>query len=64
MKEIQIIDGINKGELNAFHYLYTEYYSSLCVQAKSFTKTKDIAEEIVQDKFIKLWGQQDHLNIN
>lgn len=63
MTEKQIVDSINRGELEAFHYLYNEYYSSLCVYAKGFTRSKEFAEDIVQDVFIKLWEQQGNLNI-
>ena len=63
MTEKQIVDSINNGELGVFHYLYREYYSSLCIYAKSFARSKELAEEIVQDIFIRLWEQQGHLNI-
>jgi len=63
MTDKQIIDSINKGELGVFHYLYNECYASLCVYAKRFTGSKDLAEEIVQDIFIRLWEQKGHLYI-
>jgi RNA polymerase sigma-70 factor (ECF subfamily) len=63
MTEKQLIDSINKGELEAFHHLYKEYYPSLCIHAKNFTRNKDIAEEVVQDVFISIWEHKDHLNI-
>ncbi len=63
MTEKQIIDSINKGEIDAFHYLYKEYFPPLCIYAKNFTRDKEIAEEVVQDVFINLWEQQGHLNI-
>ena len=61
MTEDQTIDKINKGDINAFQYLYTEFYPSLCIYAKSITRDKEIAQEIVQDVYIKLWEQQGHL---
>ena len=63
MTEKQIVDSINKGELDVFQYLYKEYFPSLCIYAKNFTRSKEIAEEVVQDVFISLWEQQGHLNI-
>jgi len=62
--EKQIIDKINKGDIEALHYIYREYYPSLCIYARNFTRTKELAEEIVQDVFIGLWEKQDRLNIN
>jgi RNA polymerase sigma-70 factor (family 1) len=64
MTEKQIINSINKGEIDAFHYLYKEYFPPLCIYAKNFTRNKEIAEEVVQDVFINLWEQQGHLNID
>jgi len=63
MTEKQLVDSINKGELEAFHHLYIEYYSSLCIYAKNFTRNKEIAEEVVQDVFINIWEHKGHLNI-
>lgn len=64
LKEIHIIDRINQGDLDAFHYLYTEYYASLCIYANNFTRSKELAEEIVQDIFIELWEKQGFIKIN
>jgi len=63
MTEEQLVDSINKGELEAFHRLYLEFYPSLCIYAKNFTRNKEIAEEVVQDVFISLWEHKGHLNI-
>jgi RNA polymerase sigma-70 factor (ECF subfamily) len=63
MKEQEIIDCINKGDLSAFQHLYTYYYSALCVYAKRFTRSKEIAEEVVQDVFLKIWEQQGRLSL-
>lgn len=63
MTEKLLVDSINKGEIEAFHHLYKEYYPSLCIYAKHFTRNKGIAEEVVQDVFISIWEQKGHLNI-
>lgn len=63
MTEGQLIDKINEGEMDVFRHLYKEYYPSLCIYAKRFTKEKEIAEEVVQDIFIKLWEQRGNLII-
>lgn len=64
MTEKQIIESINNGEIGVFRYLYREYYASLCVYAKNFTKSKEMAEEIVQDVFICIWERHDNIKIN
>jgi len=63
MTEEQLVDSINKGELEAFHRLYVEFYPSLCIYAKNFTRNKEIAEEVVEDVIINIWEQKGHLNI-
>jgi DNA-directed RNA polymerase specialized sigma24 family protein len=50
--DVQILEKINRGDLEVFRYMYLEYYSSLCIYARKFTGTKESAEEIVQDVFI------------
>ena len=63
MTEEQLVDSINRGELEAFRQLYKEFYPSLCIYAKNFTRNKEIAEEVVQDVFISIWERKGHLNI-
>jgi len=63
LDEILIIKKINRGDLDVFHYLYRVYYIPLCVYARNFTRSKELAEEIVQDVFIGLWEKQGFLNI-
>jgi len=58
MTEIEIAIRINKGDLSAFQWLYAQYYAALCIYAKRFTRDKEVAEEVVQDIFLKLWEQQ------
>ncbi len=61
MTENQIREKLNRGDLDVFQYLYKEFYPSLCIYAKSITRDKEIAQEVVQDVFIRLWEQQGHL---
>lgn len=61
--ETDILKKIKVGDLDVFHYLYTEYYAPLCICAKSYTRSSEIAEEIVQEVFLRLWEQRDKLNI-
>ena len=44
-----------------FHWLYKNYYTPLCTYAFRITKNKDIAEEIVQDTFLKIWEHKESL---
>ncbi|MFO7923632.1 MAG: RNA polymerase sigma-70 factor [Bacteroidales bacterium] len=53
--EHRIKSGIKKGDKNAFGLLYKRFYDGLCRSAYRFTGKPEIAEEIVQDIFMKLW---------
>lgn len=55
---------IKPGDLSDFRNLYKEYYSALCVYATNFTRDNQIAEEVVQDVFVKIWELGDTLSIN
>ncbi len=45
-----------------FQTIYNDYYSSLCVFAKSFLHDSDEAEEIVQGVILKMWEQKENLS--
>lgn len=44
-----------------FHWLYKDFYIPLCIYAFKITKNKEIAEEIVQDTFLKIWEHKESL---
>lgn len=46
-----------------FESLFKTYYSALCTFAYDFVNRHDLAEEIVQDTFMKIWEKYDDLNI-
>ena len=44
--------------------LFKLYYSKLCIYATTFVKVPDLAEEIVQETFIKFWGNRNAIEID
>ena len=44
-----------------FHWLYKNFYVPLCTYAFRITTNKEIAEEIVQDTFLKIWEHKESL---
>ena len=52
----RIKSGIKRGNKNCFRILYRRFYPGLCQFACQYTGRTDIAEEIVQDIFMNLWG--------
>lgn len=62
-KQHKIIEQIKKSDLNAFQYLFQNYYSGLLNFALRFVRERPIAEEIVDDLFIHLWEIRKKIQI-
>jgi len=54
---------LKNGEEQAFQVLFRKYYSSLCHFARQFLNDNELAEETVQDMFVKIWEKRESLNI-
>lgn len=54
---------IKQGDVATFKSLYLEYYKKLCFHAFKIINRKDIAEEVVQDVFVKIWEKRESLNL-
>ncbi|WP_461629913.1 RNA polymerase sigma-70 factor [Labilibaculum euxinus] len=55
---------IKQGDITTFKSLYLEYYKKLCFHSFKITNRNDIAEEIVQDVFVKIWEKREKLNLS
>jgi RNA polymerase sigma-70 factor (ECF subfamily) len=53
-----LLSEFQKGQERAFDFIFRSYYKALCVQALSYVKDMDIAQDFVQDCFIKLWEKR------
>lgn len=53
--------GLRLGDESSFTYLYDQYAGKLCNYFTSFLKRRDIAEELTQDIFLKLWASRESL---
>jgi len=62
--EKEILSKIQEGDIKVFDFLFNSYYSILCVYAKGLLRVSQIAEEVVQDVFLKLWNGRSALSIN
>ena len=60
----KILEGIKANNHEIFEFVFLLYYESLCIYAFTILKNKDIAEEIVQDFFVKFWENRHALNIH
>lgn len=63
IKEADWLREIQTGNLRAFDSLFKRFYSPLCLYALDIVKNKSIAEEIVQDIFLKFWNNRETIQI-
>ncbi len=61
--ELQYLHALQQGDENAFTVLYNEYWDALFGIAYSTPRSKEVAQEIVQDVFLSLWANRNTLNI-
>ncbi|MCE6990568.1 RNA polymerase sigma-70 factor [Dyadobacter sp. CY323] len=52
------------GDYNAFRELFTHHYRSLCNYAMRVVVTREIAEEVVSDVFVKLWKNREQIEVH
>ena len=53
--ESKLIHKLKKGSMKAFDTIYNMYVKQLYTYCFQYTKSKEDAEEIVQDVFVRLW---------
>lgn len=51
----EVIQRINKGDVKAFEELYNAYYVYLCAVATKYVFIPEVAQEIVNDVFLRVW---------
>jgi RNA polymerase sigma-70 factor (ECF subfamily) len=56
-------EGLRKGDRKAFEEIFNTYYKALCRYCARIVYDADVAEEIVQDLFCKLWVKREELEI-
>lgn len=59
-----IFERIKNGDEKAFDDIFDTYYAGLCVFANKYVEDIDLAEDIVQELFIKMWVKREQLNVN
>jgi RNA polymerase sigma-70 factor, ECF subfamily len=64
LDEKYIIDQLKKQDKIVFDFVFTYYYSGLCIYAKQFVGSIEAAEDIVQDFFVHLWIKASTIQID
>jgi RNA polymerase sigma-70 factor (ECF subfamily) len=55
--------GIQDGNSSVYKYVFQQYYRSLCLYAQTIVKFPHLAEELVQETFLKIWENHSQINI-
>jgi len=63
-KDALYLKGLKEGDRVVFEQLFREFYPLLCIYARRYTVSKDMAEEVVQDFFCKLWDKHEEIQVN
>ncbi|NDV57223.1 RNA polymerase sigma-70 factor [Bacteroides sp. 519] len=63
LNDISVLKKIKEGNINAYEHVFKLYYSGLMIYAFGIIGRKDIAEEIVQDVFYKIWKERENIQI-
>ena len=62
-KDINALNKMSKGDLNAYRYLFDSYFSDLCNFLKLYFSDQTIAEDIALEIFVSLWEKRKELKI-
>ena len=54
---------LSAGDERAFQTLFRKYYPAMCNFARQFLNDSELAEETVQDLFVKIWEKRENLTI-
>tara|TARA_R110001606_G_scaffold394659_2_gene565783 strand:- start:597 stop:1181 length:585 start_codon:yes stop_codon:yes gene_type:complete len=54
---------LKNGNQKAFKTLFDQYWEAMLVRANSILRDKEVAQDIVQEIWIKLWNQREELEI-
>jgi RNA polymerase sigma-70 factor (ECF subfamily) len=60
----ELLKLVRNNDEEVFKVIFKLYYSVLCTYAVTFVKVPDLAEEIVQETFIKFWESRASINID
>lgn len=63
MNESFLKKGLTERNKVVFDFVFQYYYSGLCAFAETIVKEEDVAEDIVQELFVKLWVKATQFTI-
>lgn len=60
-RDDRIIDGLRSGDARAIEAAFFAYYDRLFAHAFRYTRSPEIAEELIQDVFLRIWERRNQL---
>jgi RNA polymerase sigma-70 factor, ECF subfamily len=64
LSDKEIWEKIRDTDKKAFEMLFNRYHDSLCLYSYGLVKNEEVAEEIVNDVFFKIWNRRSIIQIN
>ncbi|WP_395049777.1 RNA polymerase sigma factor [Flavobacterium sp.] len=64
LNDIQILEKLKEGDPLAYNQLFDKYYMPLCVYSLKFCDSFHLAEDIVQDLFVKIWDEKLYMKFD
>jgi RNA polymerase sigma-70 factor (ECF subfamily) len=61
--ENELLTSLSAGNESALKFIYHKYWKLLLISAHNVLKDKEACEDIIQDIFIQLWQNREHLTI-
>lgn len=59
-----LVDALKKGEHWAFEVLFKGFYSDLCKYANTLVNSRETAQDLVSDIYVKIWEDPGTLAVN
>ena len=57
------IEELKKGNIKAFEFVFNKYYKDLVYFCRVFFNNQEDCEDLVQDIFVRLWENREHLGV-
>lgn len=64
MDEKFIIAGLKSRDKTVFDFVFSYYYTGLCAYTRRWVYAPEVAEDLVQDFFVRLWINSSNIEIN
>lgn len=64
LNDFQILEKLKEGDPLAYNQLFDKYYMPLCVYGLKYCDSFELAEDIVQDLFVKFWDEKLYLKLD